>query len=61
MGAGQGCPATDCLTVCLPGLFLAGDVRVNWRSGTKPSADVKAGDMISVAGESGSRLRWLWL
>lgn len=29
----------------------AGDVRVNWRPCTKSSADVKAGDLISVAGK----------
>lgn len=29
----------------------AGDVRVNWRPGTKPSGEVKAGDMISVSGK----------
>lgn len=29
----------------------AGDVRVNWRSGAKPSSEVKAGDVISVAGK----------
>lgn len=32
--------------MCAPG-----DVRVNWRSGAKPSAEVKAGDVISVAGK----------
>lgn len=34
----------------LPTCF-AGDVRVNWRSGAKPSVEVKAGDMISCAGK----------
>lgn len=29
----------------------AGDVRVNWRAGAKPSAEVRAGDMISCAGK----------
>ncbi|PSC68957.1 photosystem II S4 domain [Micractinium conductrix] len=32
-------------------LVKSGDVRVNWRSGCKASADVKAGDVISVAGK----------
>ena len=32
-----------------------GDVRVNWRSGCKASADVKAGDVISVAGRASTR------
>lgn len=32
-------------------LCKAGDVRLNWRSGGKPSTEVKAGDVISCAGE----------
>ena len=32
-------------------LVKGGDVRVNWRAAPKPSADVAAGDVISVAGK----------
>ncbi|KAL4430767.1 hypothetical protein ABPG75_006023 [Micractinium tetrahymenae] len=32
-------------------LIKAGDVRVNWRSGCKPSAELKAGDVVSVVGK----------
>lgn len=32
-------------------LIKGGDVRVNWKSGTKPSVDVAAGDVISCAGK----------
>lgn len=28
-----------------------GDVRVNWRSGCKPSSELRAGDVVSVAGK----------
>ena len=35
----------------LPCLLSTGDVRVNWRSGCKPSSEVKAGDVISAAGK----------
>lgn len=34
-----------------PPCHAAGDVRVNWRSGPKASAEVKAGDLISVSGK----------
>lgn len=32
-------------------LVKAGDVRVNWRAGAKPSMEVQAGDIISCAGK----------
>lgn len=43
---GSYCAATGCRP-----LLCAGDVRLNWRSGSKPSAEVKAGDVISCAGK----------
>jgi len=53
---GSQCPAlrTPLSHPAHPGtaaLRFAGDVRVNWRSGCKASSDVKAGDVISVAGK----------
>ena len=36
---------------CFLAATAAGDVRVNWRGASKASAEVKAGDMISVAGK----------
>ncbi|PRW45323.1 photosystem II S4 domain [Chlorella sorokiniana] len=38
-------------------MIKAGDVRVNWRSGCKPSSEVKAGDVISVAGKGRLEVR----
>ncbi len=32
-------------------LIRGGDVRLNWKGGAKPSAEVGAGDVISVAGK----------
>jgi len=32
-------------------MVKSGDVRVNWRAAPKPSAEVAAGDVISVAGK----------
>jgi RNA-binding protein YlmH len=32
-------------------MIKAGDVRVNWRPATKPSAEVKQGDVVSCAGK----------
>ena len=32
-------------------LIRGGDVRLNWKGGAKPSAEVGAGDTISVAGK----------
>jgi RNA-binding protein YlmH len=32
-------------------LIKGGDVRINWRQQAKSSAEVKAGDVISVAGK----------
>ncbi len=32
-------------------LIKAGDVRLNWRPAPKPSVEVKAGDVVSVAGK----------
>ena len=37
-------------------MIKSGDVRVNWRSVSKPSIEVKEGDVISCAGELGSQL-----
>ena len=31
-------------------LIKAGDVRLNWREAARPSAEVKEGDVVSVAG-----------
>lgn len=32
-------------------LIKGGDVRLNWRPVSKPSTDVKAGDVVSCAGK----------
>lgn len=32
-------------------LIKSGDVRLNWRPVSKPSTDVKAGDVVSVTGK----------
>ena len=40
-----------------PPRHTSGDVRVNWRAGAKPSADVKAGDVISCAGKGRVEVR----
>ena len=44
-------PTPRLATATPPARPPAGDVRVNWRPGAKPSAEVKAGDLISVAGK----------
>lgn len=38
-------------------MIKGGDVRVNWRSGAKPSVDVAAGDVISVSGKGRLEVR----
>jgi photosystem II S4 domain protein len=38
-------------------LIKAGDVRVNWKAGGKPAAEVAAGDVISVAGKGRLEVR----
>ena len=43
--------SSSLLAAAAPAAAAAGDVRVNWRGAGKASAEVKAGDMISVAGK----------
>jgi RNA-binding protein YlmH len=38
-------------------LIKGGDVRVNWRAAGKASVEVKAGDVISVAGKGRLEVR----
>lgn len=66
--APAGVPGTYCCNLlCIPGfrcsrskmgdMIKGGDVRVNWRPASKASQEVKAGDVVSVAGKGRLEIR----